>query len=56
MSGPSHGSPVGDSLWNENDQSLAQRCALSDQCGRLQQLVPVRISVGEDPARAASAP
>ena len=21
MSGPSHGSPVGDSLWNENDQS-----------------------------------
>ena len=26
MSGPSQGSPVGDSLWNENDQ-FAQRCA-----------------------------
>ena len=32
MSGPSHGSPVGDSLWNENDQSSSAR-ALARRAG-----------------------
>ena len=48
MSGPSHGSPVGDSLWNENDQSSTP-AALRDEARRLEQLVLVRVALGEDP-------
>src|SRR6266508_3853024 len=31
MSGPSHGSPVGDSLWNENDQSLTSAASATSR-------------------------
>ena len=48
MSGPSHGSPVGLALWNANDQRL-EAGALGDQTGRLEQLVPVRVALVEDP-------
>ena len=54
MSGPSHGSPVGDSLWNENVHSCDAR-ALGDEARGLEQLVAVRVALVEDPRRAASA-
>ena len=40
MSGPSQGSPVGEALWKENDQSR-DAGALGDEPRRLEQLVHV---------------
>ena len=50
MSGPSHGSPVGDSLWKENDQSVDPG-RLGHEARRLEQLVAVGIALVEDPGR-----
>ena len=47
MSGPSHGSPVGDSLWNENDQSSSPARSATRRDG-LEQLVLVRVALVED--------
>ena len=55
MSGPSHGSPVGDSLWKEKLHSVEAR-RLGDEARGLEQLVAVRVARGDDPRRAASAP
>ena len=55
MSGPSHGSPVGDSLWNENDQSSTP-AAVGDEGGRLEQLVAVGVALARGCAPAVSAP
>ena len=52
MSGPSHGSPVGLSLWKANDQ-LLDPGALGDEPRGLEELVAVRVAVGEDPRRQA---
>ena len=50
MSGPSHGSPVGDSLWNEKLQ-VGEARRLGDEPRRLEQLVAVRVAGLEDPRR-----
>ena len=50
MSGPSHGSPVGDSLWKEKLQAPRPR-RLGDEPRRLEQLVAVRIARLEDSRR-----
>ncbi len=47
MSGWSHGSPVGDSDWYENDQS-ARPAACATSGGRLQELVLIGIALVED--------
>ena len=54
MSGPSHGSPVGDSLWKEK-LHVADARGLGDEASRLQQLVAVRVARRRGSARAASA-
>ena len=48
MSGPSHGSPVGDSLWKANDHRRRSPRALGDEPGRLEQRVAVRVAGLED--------
>ena len=50
MSGPSHGSPVGDSLWNENDQSSTP-ARVGDELRGLEQLVAVWVALVEDARR-----
>ena len=50
MSGPSHGSPVGDSLWKAKLQSPTP-AALGDETARLEQLVAVRVALVEDARR-----
>ena len=49
MSGPSHGSPVGDSLWKANDHAVAERCPLGDEPRGLEERVVVRVAGLEDP-------
>ena len=50
MSGPSHGSPVCDSLWNENVH-VSDACTLCDELRGLEQLVLVGITGLEDARR-----
>ena len=48
MSGPSHGTPVGDSDWNENDQSPRPRARR--RAGTSRAAGPRRVAVAEDSA------
>ena len=50
MSGPSHCSPVGDSLWKAK-RPLVRAGPLGDEAGGLEQLVAVRIVLVEDARR-----
>ena len=56
MSGPSHGSPVGDSLWNENDP-VVDACGVGDEAATSRSSSSLYgIAHGEHALRAASAP